>query len=99
MTQQHKKPLIVQVIQHHSPKSTRLQGLSKVIRITQQRRLRLLNAYEIRFIRGLQDQSPWRKAGRQELLTARESLARETWGDRRSLLRSPLNPRKGAAGD
>ncbi|MFD1395120.1 hypothetical protein ACFQ49_08860 [Kroppenstedtia eburnea] len=45
-------------------------------------KLRLLHSYQVRFIRGPRDVSPWREAGRRHLLGLEGPVHRPVWNDR-----------------
>lgn len=84
-----KGPLLIKIIQRHMRHPTQKVGKSIVFRMLPQRKLRLLNRFKIRFIRGPQDQSSWREAARQDLLNGTR-INRKAWADRGALHRSPM---------
>ncbi|PTX52213.1 hypothetical protein C8P63_13129 [Melghirimyces profundicolus] len=58
-------------------------------------KLRLLRAFDVRFIRGPRDRSPWREAGRRYLLGYLEETERPVWNDRVTSMRQPLPEKTG----
>lgn len=57
--------------------------------IRPRRKLRMLRAYDIKFIRGPQDRSPWREEGRYEAHRQRDLIQRKEWKERTRFRCSP----------
>ncbi|OYD09796.1 hypothetical protein [Paludifilum halophilum] len=86
-------PLMVQVMHRGRGRLIRLGKTAETRKsasvIRRKRKLRLLDPWNITFIRGPRDRSLWREEGRHRLLSAKEQVHRTSWREPDFLLGDP----------
>ncbi|MDA8352707.1 MAG: hypothetical protein M0Z65_05855 [Firmicutes bacterium] len=85
------RPIMVQWIQglRRERPPHRVSGrLPQAMVLKPQCKLRMLRACQARFIRGPQDRSPWREAGRRYLIGNLQETDRPCWNDRMTMMRT-----------
>ncbi|MDR6224592.1 hypothetical protein [Desmospora profundinema] len=86
------KPLVLRLMQRKEDGSVSAidDGSPRASWIRPKRKLRLLRAYTVTFIRGPRDRSPWRSEGRRHQLSVRGThRERSSWSDRAAQRRMP----------